>query len=73
MPKVTVTVAIPDPKAFDTVMKAARETGFSATGRFEELGLATGEIDAEKVAALRKLPGVESVEAERQYTTPRPV
>lgn len=73
MPKVTVTVAIPDPNAFEQVMKAAQAKGFSPIGRFAELGLATGEIDVKEVDALRRLPGVESVEAERQYSTPRPV
>ena len=73
MKTTTVTLSVPDPGRFEEVVRAAEGHGFAVKKSFPSLGLATGAVDAGRVAALRALSGVGSVEEERVYQTPRPV
>jgi hypothetical protein len=64
---VNVTLSIPDDSRFDEVIRVAENHGLKVAKAFRPLGVATGAVDEAKLAILRTVPGIGSVEAERIY------
>ncbi len=67
MEKVRITLSIPEAEHFEEVLAAARAVGLAVEKSFPKLGLATGAIGADRLTALRSLPGLGSVEEQRTY------
>jgi hypothetical protein len=74
MAKVKLSISIDDEhlSQFPKVMKEVEKAGLEIDQELEDLGVATGEIDEDKVAALREVEGVEHVEEERKIQIPPP-
>jgi hypothetical protein len=67
MTKVSVTVAIADSylSKFGDVLKRTKRAGLDIEQALKDIGVLTGKIDFDKVAALRKVKGIASVETSR--------
>ena len=74
MAKVKLSISVDDEhlSQFSKVMKEVEKAGMKIDQELEDLGVATGAIDEDKVAALRKVEGVQHVEEERQIQIPPP-
>jgi hypothetical protein len=67
--RVNVAVAVTE-DALDNVLEVAaacRALGFGHTATLALVGVLLGSVDSEKLAELRAVPGVETVEVERQW------
>lgn len=66
MLRIRVAVAVADNalERLDEVMNACRAVGFRADSTLTGVGVFTGFIDEENLAALRAVPGVAAVELE---------
>ncbi|WP_239405916.1 hypothetical protein [Frankia sp. Cj3] len=67
-----VTVSISTDADLEQVTAALRRTGLEISEIFEPLGTLAGRVPADRLAALRAVPGVEAVEPERRYQLPPP-
>ena len=70
--KVVVTVEDSGADAIEKVSERCRAAGLRITESLEFLGQIIGEIDADKEASLRRVPGVSSVEPSQEYQLPPP-
>jgi hypothetical protein len=68
MPKVRLSLSVSDEhvKDLDGIAAAARKAGLDVEHQHASLGIVTGSIDAGKLDALRRIPGVAAIEEERQ-------
>jgi hypothetical protein len=68
MKKVRLSLSVSDTHLGDIkkVVKAAKKAGMSVEAQHESLGVVTGSIDADKLAALQRVAGVGHVEEERK-------
>lgn len=69
MSRVNVAVAVTD-EALDNVLEVAaacRALGFDHTATLAMVGVLLGSVEFEKLAELRAVAGVETVEVERQW------
>jgi len=73
MAKVTLNISIPDPGRFAETLAKAKKVGLAVQQSFKELGIASGSIEQEAVARVRRIEGIESVEEERTVSIPKPV
>ncbi|GJE01107.1 hypothetical protein [Methylobacterium isbiliense] len=73
MSKVDVSVSIPDASSFERTVAAAGKVGFKVKDKLDILGVATGSIERSALAKLKQVPGVDSVEEQREVGTPTPV
>lgn len=64
---IKVTLSIPAESRFEAVIKAAEAVGFERESAFATLGVATGTVPSGRLAQLRGLDGIGSVEPERTY------
>ena len=69
MAKVKLSISVDDQhlSQFPKIMKEVEKAGMEIDQELEDLGVATGAIDEDKVAALREVEGVEHVEQEREF------
>ena len=74
MTKVNVSISVDDEhlSEFSKVMKKVEKAGMEIDQELEDVGVATGSIDEEKVGKLRDVEGVSHVEEERQIQIPPP-
>ena len=74
MTKVKVSVSVDDEhlSEFSKVMKKVEKAGMEIDQELEDIGVATGSVDEEKVGKLRDVEGVSHVEEERQIQIPPP-
>ena len=74
MAKVKLSISVDDEhlSRFSKVMKEVEKAGMEIDQELEDLGVATGSIDEDKVAKLREVDGVKHVEKERQIQIPPP-
>jgi hypothetical protein len=72
---VRVGIAVDDEslERVEEVVRACRALGFRGDSTLTGVGVFTGTIAAENVAALRALPGVAAVEIERNVRIRRPL
>lgn len=61
-----------DPDRFADVIEAARQAGLTVTGEQPILGTLSGTIAEERIAALKAVDGVESVDRDRAIDLPPP-
>ena len=61
MARVKLDLSIPDPDKFQDALAEARRQGFSVSRSFQDLGMASGFIDATGIDALLQIDGVASV------------
>ncbi|CAM3820372.1 MULTISPECIES: hypothetical protein [Tsukamurella] len=71
MTPVTVTLSCPN-DAFDATVEAVRATGLRVDQVLRNLGIVTGEVEPGRLAALRGVDGVGTVEAAQGFTAPPP-
>ena len=69
MPKVKLSVSVDDAhlERFQEVVRACKAAGMDVEEALQTIGVITGTIDSAKLDALRGVPGVAHVEAERRY------
>ena len=67
MDRKRVTISIPDAAGFEKAVVAAQAKGLEVEKALPKLGIVTGAIAAKDLAALRGVPGLDSVEEERTY------
>ncbi|HEU4511370.1 MAG TPA: hypothetical protein VFR78_24285 [Pyrinomonadaceae bacterium] len=69
MAKVKLSISVDEEhlNQFPKIMKEVEKAGMEIDQELEDLGVATGAIDEDKVAALREVEGVEHVEEEREF------
>lgn len=69
MAKVKLSISVDEEhlSQFPKIMKEVEKAGMEIDQELEDLGVATGAIDEDKVAALREVEGVEHVEEEREF------
>ena len=74
MAKVKLSISVDDAhlNQFPKIMKEVRKAGMEIDQELEDLGVATGAIDEDKVTELRNVEGVEHVEEERKIQIPPP-
>lgn len=74
MAKVKLSISVDDEhlSEFPKVMKEVKKAGMEVDQELEDLGVATGAIDEDKVEALREVEGVKHVEEERKIQIPPP-
>lgn len=74
MTKLKVSISVDDEhlSEFSKVMKKVEKAGMEIDQELEDIGVATGSIDEEKVGKLRDVEGVSHVEEERQIQIPPP-
>ena len=74
MTKVKVSISVDDEhlSEFAKVMKKVEKAGMEIDQELEDIGVATGSIDEEKVGKLKDVEGVSHVEEERQIQIPPP-
>jgi hypothetical protein len=72
MSAVLVSISIPDVEQFEKTVIAAKKVGFRVNRALDILGVATGSIEESALPALRRLPGVDSVEPDREVSIPGP-
>lgn len=74
MTKLKVSISVDDEhlSEFSKVMKKVEKAGMEIDQELEDIGVATGSIDEEKVGKLRDVEGVSQVEEERQIQIPPP-
>ncbi|AWN46537.1 ketohydroxyglutarate aldolase [Methylobacterium terrae] len=70
MDEVKVSVSIPDSDRFESTVKAASRAGLKVRDKLDILGVATGSIKSSALAKLRDVPGVDSVEVQREVGIP---
>lgn len=70
--RVNVSVAGDRPQDFAAVAKRLRKAGLAIDQQHRDVGVVSGRIEAKQLPALRQLPGVSSVEEERQVRVPPP-
>ena len=73
MSEIQVSVSIPDADSFETTVRAASRAGLKVKDKLDILGVATGSIERSALARLKQVPGVGSVEEQREVGVPRPV
>jgi hypothetical protein len=75
MIRIRVAVAVGDDalERLDEVMAACRALGFRADSRLTGVGVFTGFMDENALAALRAVPGVAAVELEHRMQVHAPV
>jgi hypothetical protein len=68
MGKVRLSLSVSDAHAKDLgkIAKAVQKIGMKVEQQLAGLGVITGEIEADKLSALGRIPGVAHVEEERQ-------
>ena len=68
MGKVRLSLSVGDEHTKDLarIAKALKKAGMKVEQQLASLGVITGEIDADKLPALGRIPGVMHVEEERQ-------
>jgi hypothetical protein len=76
MSQIRVAIAVGDDalERVEEVVRACRALGFRKDSTLTGVGVFTGWVEADKVAALRAVPGVAAVELERSiriHTPPR--
>lgn len=57
---------------FPEVVDAVQRAGLHVEVEMEEIGVVSGSVDHQDLAALRRVKGVYSIEAERAYHLPAP-
>ncbi|MEM7063522.1 MAG: hypothetical protein AAF572_10210 [Cyanobacteria bacterium P01_B01_bin.77] len=69
MDKVKVTISIDDAhvEQIDQVTNQLKVAGLEVEQTLSTLGIVTGSVETEKMSALSKVTGVESVEADKSY------
>lgn len=69
MAKVKLSISVDEEhlNQFPKIMKEVEKAGMEIDQELEDLGVATGAIDEDKVAALREVEGVDHVEEEREF------
>jgi hypothetical protein len=74
MAKVKLSISVDDEhlSRFSKVMKDVEKAGMEIDQELEDVGVATGSIDEDKVDALRDVDGVKHVEKERKVQLPPP-
>jgi DNA anti-recombination protein RmuC len=74
MTKVKISISVDEEhlSEFSKVMKKVEKAGMQIDQELEDIGVATGSIDEEKVGKLRDVEGVNHVEEERQIQIPPP-
>lgn len=74
MAKVKLSISVDDEhlSRFSKVMKEVEKAGMEIDQELEDIGVATGSIDEDKVGKLREVDGVKHVEKERQIQLPPP-
>lgn len=74
MAKVKLSISVDDEhlSRFSKVMKEVEKAGMEIDQELEDIGVATGSIDEDKVGKLREVDGVKNVEKERQIQLPPP-
>lgn len=74
MAKVKLSISVDDEhlSRFSKVMKEVEKAGMEIDQELEDIGVATGSIDEDKVGKLREVDGVKHVEKERQIQIPPP-
>lgn len=74
MSVIRVAIAVDDNalERVEEVVRACRALGFHPDSTLTGVGVFTGFVDAESVAALRAVPGVAAVEVERVSRIHRP-
>jgi hypothetical protein len=70
MTKIPVILVVHDSADFDQVKEAAASHGLADISALPRMKTFRGLIEAERVAGLAKLPGVHSVEREREIKLP---
>ena len=70
MDEVKVSVTIPDSGQFESTVKAASKVGLKVRDKLDILGVATGSIKSSALAKLRDVPGIDSVEVQREVGVP---
>lgn len=66
MSEVNLNLSIPDPSKFRSAIDEAERHGLKVKREFENLGIASGSINAGKITALKEIDGIASVEPDRQ-------
>jgi hypothetical protein len=68
MPKIRLSLSVGDEHLADLagIAGAARKAGMDVEHQHASLGIVTGSIEAGKLDALRRIPGVAAIEEERQ-------
>jgi hypothetical protein len=74
MSKIQVSLTISDThrQCVGDVVKAVRAAGMRVEQRLDEIGVLIGTIDENKLDGLRRVAGVDSVEADRSFQLPPP-
>ncbi len=74
MAKVKLSISIDDEhlSEFPKIMKDSEKAGMEIDLELEDLGVATGSIDEDKIGALRQVNGVKDVEEQREIQIPPP-
>jgi hypothetical protein len=67
-----VTVSVADGADFSTVVDALRRAGLTVTEPLETLGVVTGTVERDTLAALSAVPGVSDVERQYEIQLPPP-
>ncbi|KMO17795.1 hypothetical protein [Methylobacterium platani] len=70
MSEVQVSVSIPDSDRFESTVQAASAIGLKVQDKLDILGVATGSISRSALGKLRDVPGVDSVEVQREVGIP---
>jgi hypothetical protein len=74
MAKVQVSLSVSDSHVsrLKDVAQAAKKVGMKVDQQLDALGVLTGSIDQSKLAQLRRVDGVSSIEEEREVSIPKP-
>lgn len=67
-----VTISEENLSTFDEVAGALRSGGMRIDGMLREIGIIHGQVAADRLARLRKIPGVADVSMERDVQLPPP-
>ena len=69
---ITVTVADSHLAGIDELAAQLRDAGMEVDGVLAAIGVVTGSVDSERLAAIAALPGVAALEVERTVHLPPP-
>jgi hypothetical protein len=74
MAKTQVNISVEDNylDRIDDVLRRLQKAGLGSSRQMKDIGVITGSVEQDQVEALRRVPGVASVEQSRQISIPEP-
>lgn len=70
MAKINLNLSVADPDRFLSTLEHAKQAGLTVSRSFEDLGVASGTIDQDKLPLLRRIAGL-TIEHDRAVGIPR--